>query len=183
MTLRAATGSVDDAHAGDARKGDARVDRSAAVQQVTRQRVLLFGSAFLVFAAVTVMLGAGGRTHPDGFISAAAFPFGIWVLGAAVVLLAAAWLAAFRLKAPESAAGLRAVLLGAGIAALTSPLFSWPWVLLSADAGLAPTPADTVVKWLWTGGIVLTGAALVLSELARCRVRNRTSKRRPLQPR
>ncbi|MBU8579265.1 hypothetical protein [Brevibacterium luteolum] len=178
MTLRAATGSVDDAYA-----GDALADRSAAAQQGRRQRVLLFGSAFLVFAAGAVMLGAGRRPYPDGFISAAAFPFGIWVLVAALVLLAAAWLAAFRLKAPDSAAGLRAVLLGAGIAALTLPLFSLPWVLLSADAGLVPTPADTVVKWLWTAGIVLTGAVLVLSALARRRVRNGTSKRRPLQRR
>ena len=179
MTLRAATGSVDDAPAGDAHVRDAHADRSAAARQGRRQRVLLFGSALLVCTAVAVMLGAGGRTYPDGLISAAVFPFGIWVAIAALVLLAAAWLSALRQPNSAPAAGLRAVLLGAGIAALTSPLFSLPWVLLSADAGLAPTPADTVVKWLWTGGIVLTGAALVLSVLARRRVRNRTRKRRP----
>lgn len=124
MSLDAATGSVDDAHAGSAHVHGAHADRSAAAQQGRRQQVLLFGSAFLVFAAVAVVLGAGRRPYPDGFISAAAFPFGIWMLTAAVVLL------------------------GAGIAALTSPLFSVPWVLLIADAELSATPADTVVKWL-----------------------------------
>ena len=113
----------------------------------------------LLAAVPAFVLRSGAAAE---LIEAAVFPLGGWIAAAAVLVGIAHWVISWSSAAQQRSAVTGTGLVGVGLAAMSSPLFALPWMLLLADGGYAPTTFDWALQWLWVPGLVALVIAVIV---------------------